>query len=78
MDRSEYVFVGKEVIKAQVFDRDRNSTNCSGITVKLNLGVGDTDVHGIQPFTEPSHAPPSMISVGPGTGRPRWLAPSIG
>jgi len=45
MDGTQYVFVGKKVIKAQVFDRSGKSTDCGGIAMKLDLGVRDADLH---------------------------------
>jgi hypothetical protein len=46
MNGTEYMLVGKKVIKAQVFDRSRKSTNCGGIALKLDLGVHDANLHG--------------------------------
>jgi hypothetical protein len=46
MDGTEYVFVGKKVIKAQVFDRSCKSTNGGGIASKLDLGVHHANLHG--------------------------------
>jgi hypothetical protein len=57
MNGTEYMFVGKKVIKAQVFDRSRKSTNCGGIASKLDLGVHDANLHEPQPFTGESQVP---------------------
>jgi hypothetical protein len=45
MNSTEYMFVGRKVIKAQVFDRSRKSTNGGGIASKLDLGVHDANLH---------------------------------
>jgi hypothetical protein len=46
MNGTEYVFVGKKVVEAQIFDGSGKSTNCGGIALKLDLGVNDADLHG--------------------------------
>jgi hypothetical protein len=45
MDGTQYVFVGKKVIKAQFLGRPGKSPNCGGIAMKLVLGVCDANVH---------------------------------
>ncbi len=45
MNGTQHVFVGKKVIKAQVLDRSGKSANCSGIAMKLDLGVRDANLH---------------------------------
>jgi len=45
MNGAQHVLVGKKVIKAQVLDRFRKSTNCGGIAMKLDLGVYDANLH---------------------------------
>jgi hypothetical protein len=39
------VFVGKQVIEAQVFGRYGKSANGGGIASKLDLGVHDANLH---------------------------------
>jgi hypothetical protein len=57
MNGAEYVLVGKKVIKAQVLDRSPKSTNGGGISLKLDLGVDDANLHGPKPFMGESHVP---------------------
>ncbi len=45
MNGTQHMFVGKKVIKAQVLDRSGKSTNCGGISMKLDLGVRDANLH---------------------------------
>ena len=60
MDGTEYMLVGQEVIKAQVFDGSGKLANCGGIAVKLDLGVRDTNIHGSQPLMGDSPVPPHL------------------
>ena len=46
MNGTEYMFVRKKVIKAQVLDRSGKSANGGGIASKLDLGVHDANLHG--------------------------------
>jgi len=58
MNGSEYVFVGQKMVEAQVLGRPGEPTDCGGITVKLELGICDADLHEPQLFTDESHVPP--------------------
>lgn len=57
MNSSEHMFIGKKVIKAQVLNRSPKSTNGGGISLKLDLGVDDANLHGPKPFMGESHVP---------------------
>jgi hypothetical protein len=48
MNGPEYVFVGQEVIKAQVLDRSPKSPHGTGISAELGLGVRDANLHGLE------------------------------
>jgi hypothetical protein len=49
VDRTEYMVVGEQVIKAQFLDRSPDLPNSGRISSKLNLGVNNADLHRIQP-----------------------------
>jgi len=45
MNGTQHMFVGKKMIKAQVLGCSGKSTNCGGVSMKLDLGVRDANLH---------------------------------
>ncbi len=62
------VFVGREVVETQVFDRSPKSTDRGWIASKFGLGVDDADLHGPQPFIGRPQGSTAVVPLGPSLG----------